>query len=144
VIIVVGVLPGLSHVLGDQGPQGGVSARQALVERLGKPRVHGLLMDGVWAALERDEPALHVALSLAQAGSAVGLCAGRVDLSQDAPMGLPLLVAAASARAARQGEVLVPQRWLQDRQLPRGVGHFPAPEGLVGHGPELALLKDYR
>ena len=59
------------------------------------------------------------------------------------PLGLPMLQASLCARACRIHEALVDAAWLADRTLPRGIGGFAAPEGLVPHAPDLVLLRDH-
>jgi len=142
--VVVAVIPDMHHVVGHGGAEAGAQARQALLQAVGTPE-RGLLIDGIWATFSDADVALDGAFALASTGAAVALAAG--DMVAEAgspPTGAAPLLAANAARAARSGELLVPSRWLDGRELPLGVGRFPAPEGLIDHAPQMAMLKDYR
>lgn len=143
--VVVGVLAGLHHRLGHDGPEGlepALEARDALA-RLAEHDA-GLLVDGAWALRPDAASALELALAWSSLDCAVGLAQGHVRRAAP-PLGLPLLDAAHLARTGRIGEVLAPLTWVERVELPRGVGRFAAPEGLLPHGHDAAVvLRDFR
>ncbi|MFK7929164.1 MAG: hypothetical protein AB8H79_13305 [Myxococcota bacterium] len=141
--ILAAVVPGLWS---GHGSSSALNRRLATWVDAAQPHACGGLVDGVFCLGLSAKESVELGLVLAKHGAAVGVAFGDAEpgVAGGPPVGGPMLTALVLARAVRMSEVAIRGAHLSSNTLPSGVGRFAAPDGLVPHVTDLAILVDYR